>query len=312
MPDLRWGLSSTIKAPVADILGFCAFHIEQGAHRLYIYLDDPDSAAYPFLKAHPKIRVRLCDDGWWRKRTGKRPGKHQVRQSLNATHAYARPADVDWLIHMDVDEYLWPDTTVTNHLALQSSDILTIRVRPAESLAGNGTFFKSFVPSGPDRPQIVNRLYPTFGSYLRGGFLSHTAGKVFVRTGLNDLTIRIHNVYQGGIMNPGERELEGITLLHRHAHTWNDWQAHFRYRLQHGSYRADLPALRPADQGGMNLNDLFHLLEQEGETEGLRAFYDEVMSDEAGLVQRLQAEGLLRQHDLNLESKIRTQFPDYN
>ncbi|MGR3803556.1 glycosyltransferase family 2 protein [Marinibacterium profundimaris] len=305
----RWGLASTIKAPDAEILRFAAWHLEQGAHRLYIYLDDPDSTVYPLLKAHPRIRVRRCTEGWWKKLQGKRPVKHQVRQSLNATHAYARPAEVDWLIHMDADEFLQPDISVADTLAGLPADVLTARVRPEESLAGSAECFKAFIPSGPDRQAIVNRLYPTFGSYLRGGFVSHTAGKLFVRTGLGDLTIRIHNAFRGEDMNPSEAEPGDIALLHCHARDWDDWLAHYRYRLAHGSYRADLPGPRPAEKGGMSLHDLFRWLEADAGEDGLRAFYDEVLSDAAGLPDRLSAERLLRRHDLQLDRLVRKHFP---
>ena len=310
MSSVRWGLSSTIKAPVDDILRFAAHHLELGAHRLYIYLDDPDSAAFERLKAHPKIRVRRCDTTWWRKQGGKRPEKHQVRQTKNATHAYARPAEVDWLIHMDVDEFLWPEHTVTETLSRLPTDTLTARIRPAEALAGSGQSFKAFVPGGPDRMEIVARLYPTFGTHLRGGFLSHTAGKLFARTGQGDWTIRIHNAFRGEEMNPNETEVADISLLHCHARNWEDWLDHYRYRLTHGSYRSELPASRPADQGGMNLHDLFRWLEQENGEEGLRAFYDEVMSEDGPLPARLAQEGLLRRHDLDLDAKRRKHFPD--
>lgn len=306
----RWGLASTIKAPTGDILRFAAYHLDLGAHRLYIYLDDPDSAAFEPLKAHPKIRVRRCDATWWRKQGGKRPEKHQVRQTKNATHAYSRPAEVDWLIHMDVDEFLWAEENIAEILAALPSDSLTARVRPAEALAGTGQNFKAFIPGGSTRPEIVGRIYPTFGAHLRGGFVSHTAGKLFVRAGQGDWTIRIHNAFRGEEMNPGEAPLPEISLLHCHARTWEDWLSQYRYRLRHGSYRSELAAIRPAAQGGMNLHDLFHWLEQDNGEAGLRAFYDEVMSDAAGLPERLAAEGLLRQHDLKLDRKMRKHFPD--
>ncbi len=309
MTDLRWGLSSTIKAPVADILRFAAHHLDLGAHRIYVYLDDPESAAFEQLKAHPKIRVRLCTAAWWRKQGGKRPEKHQVRQTKNATHAYSRPAEVDWLIHMDVDEFLWPEGNVAEILSGLPPDSLTARVRPAEALAGTGQNFKAFIPSGPKRSEIVARIYPTFGTQLRGGFISHTAGKVFVRTGQGDWTIRIHNAFRGQDMNPGETPLPEMALLHCHARDWDDWLAHYRYRLDHGSYRSELPAIRPAEYGGMNLHELFRWLEQDNGEAGLRAFYDEVMSDTVGLPERLAAEGLLRQHDLELDRKLEKHFP---
>jgi hypothetical protein len=62
----RWGVVATILAPTLDVLRFAAYHLDAGAHRLFIYLDDPESDAYALLKAHPKIRVHQCNDAHWK------------------------------------------------------------------------------------------------------------------------------------------------------------------------------------------------------------------------------------------------------
>ena len=59
MSDVKWGIVSTIKAPLHDVLGFAAYHLQRGAHRLYIYLDTPDAASFAALKAHPKIPTQI-------------------------------------------------------------------------------------------------------------------------------------------------------------------------------------------------------------------------------------------------------------
>ena len=169
----RWGLVATVRAPLPEIQAFAADHLERGAHRVYLYLDEPDPATAEALNAHSKLRVTRCDAGHWQKLGGKRPVKHQVRQARNATHLYRRRAEVDWLIHMDVDEFLWPETTVAKQLAALPDDILCARLRPVEGLGGNPSLFKAFIPSGPERTTTVATLYPTYGRYLRGGFLSH-------------------------------------------------------------------------------------------------------------------------------------------
>ncbi|MFT4959750.1 MAG: hypothetical protein ACI92Z_000826, partial [Paracoccaceae bacterium] len=253
----KWGLVATIKAPVAEILHFAAYHLDRGAHRLYIYLDDDNQAAFVPLKAHPKIRVTLCNDAHWKK-LGGRPKKHQVRQTLNATHAYNRRAEVDWLIHMDVDEFLWPETGVADTLAALSPDIHCARIRPIESIAGDGTLFKGFIPAGPDRAETVRQIYPNFGVYIKGGFLSHVAGKLFVRIGKENVTLRIHNMFCNDDMNPGLTELSEISLCHCHSKSWSDWLATYRYRLEKGSYRADLA---PSAPYGMTLHEMFHQIE---------------------------------------------------
>lgn len=296
---------ATVKASPRAILDFAAYHLDLGAHRIYLYLDAP-SPVRERLGAHPKLRVTDCDDRWWWRRGG-RPNKHQVRQCVNATHAYARRAEVDWLAHIDVDEFLAPDASVAAALAGLPPETLTARIRPMEALAGSDTLYKAFIPPGPERRPTVARLYPNFGTFVTGGFLSHVAGKVFLRTGLDGIEFRIHNVFRGDVMNPGEVETgNALALCHRHAGDWDAWIAAFRYRLAKGAYRAELP---PAARNGATLHALLDRIDRsEGET-GLRAFFDEVVAASPDLVARLRSEGLLRHVDLDLQVRREKHFP---
>lgn len=306
----RWGLVSTIKAPLGDILGFAAHHLDLGAHRLFIYLDAPDPETETVLRAHPKIRVKVCDDRYWQAASIGRPKKHQPRQTYNASQCYAKAQDVAWLGHIDVDEFLWPDSDVGAHLAALPDTICTARMRPLEQLSGSGTAYKGFIPSGPERDRITARLYPTYGPFLKGGFLSHVAGKNFARTGLPDIQFRIHNVFQGEQMNPGPAELPPIRLLHRHAPSWDAWQASLAFRRDKGSYRAELTPNRPREHGGVKMHELFQMIEAEGGTPAIRAFFDEVSADSPDLRDRLRAEGLFFEYDLDLAAKVARHFPD--
>ncbi|WP_299591685.1 glycosyltransferase family 2 protein [uncultured Tateyamaria sp.] len=307
---MTWGLSATILAPAADILRFAAYHIEQGAHRLYIYLDDDNQAVCPPLKQHPKVRVQICDTAHWKRLCGQRPVKHQVRQTMNATHAYDRRAEVDWLIHMDADEFLVADRSISKHLEGLNSTQPHARARPMELLGGSETAFKAFLPPGPSRAKTVRATYPTFGPYLTGGFLSHVAGKLFVRTGLPDIQIRIHNAFQAGQILPNPVELPEIALAHCHAKSWEAWRNTYAYRLEKGSYRAELKPAMAAESGGITLHEVFNHLEASEGEDGLRAFYDEVIGDSPDMRARLQAHGLLREVDLNLDTLMAKHFPD--
>lgn len=307
---MTWGVVSTIKASLVDTLNFVAHHAELGAHRLYIYLDDPDDASYAALKAHPKVRVTLCDDGYWSKQK-RRPKKHQVRQSANASHAYGR-AEVDWLVHIDVDEFLWTEAPVHQHLTNLPEDCQCARLYPAESLAdGDGSAFKAIPREWPQRLKVVERLYPTYGKFLNGGFLSHVEGKLFLRTGLPDITFRIHNVFQGDGKNPGERALTDITLCHRHANSWDQFIGKYAFRLERGSYRSELTPMRPLTSGGMTLHQLLSSIEQRDGTEGLRDFYQELFADTPEHREKLHAEGLLRICDLMLDKSRAKHFPNH-
>ncbi|MDE4133569.1 glycosyltransferase family 2 protein [Phaeobacter sp. QD34_3] len=310
----RWGIVATVKAPAADILNWAAYHIEAGAHRLFIYLDAPCPEARDLLARHPKIRIFDCDEAYWaQRRKGGKPEKHQVRQTMNATRAYRRQTKgLDWLIHMDVDEFLWSETDLGEVLGALPETAHCARAYPIEALAGgDGTAFKSHIAAGANQLSIAERVYPTYGEYLSGGFLSHSQGKLFVRPGLEQAQFRIHNIYTEQGENPGQAILNGVDLCHLHAADWDAWIAHYRYRLEKGAYRSELKPIRPRHQGGVTLHDLLSAIEEDPGTAGLKAFFEEVCADTPALRARLQAEGLLCLRDLQLEDKRQKQFPEF-
>lgn len=309
--DPKWGLVATIKAPVHEILNFAAYHLESGAHRLYLYLDEENPEAFSALKSHPKIRVTTCNERHWKRVNNRRPVKHQVRQAVNATHAYHRRAEVDWLIHMDVDEFLWSETPIAQPLATLPANVTSARIRPIEQLSGDGTAFKAHIPAGSTNDAVLARLYPTYGEHVKGGFLSHVQGKVFVRTGLEGIELRIHSVFQDGTRDPDQVELPGLDLCHCHAPSWEYWQRSFQYRLDKGAYRAELSPARPRKFGGVTLHDLLSQIRAEAGTAGLRDFFEEICLDTPELRQRLEKEGLLKIRDLNLDALRRKHFPEY-
>jgi len=312
MPELKWGIVNTVKAAKQDVLGFVAYHLQRGAHRLYIYLDAPDDATFAALKAHPKVRVTQTDNAYWLKKGG-RPHKHQPRQTLNAADAYSKRVEVNWLTHIDHDEFLVWESPLETQLAALSPDCLCARIRPLEALASNRAEteprpFKGFKLPMPERRRITETLYPTYGAHLNGGFLSHVAGKMIYRTGVDGLSVKIHNVFLAGAQNPGQQELDQTRLCHFHGATWADWFKSYTYRKTQGAYRAELKA--PFDQGagGLSMHDLLTQIETHGGEEALRAFYDEVCTARPALREGLEAHGLLHWHSLDLDAAIAQQF----
>ncbi|SFO20527.1 Glycosyl transferase family 2 [Roseovarius lutimaris] len=315
-----WGVVATIKAPARDILSFAAHHLDLGAHRVHVYLDAPNEAAEAALRAHPKCRVILCDEGYWRRRRRKgRPDAHQPRQSLNATHCLNRRPQVDWLAHIDVDEFLLPDRPLSAQLAALPAETLSARARPIEALAPDPAdppqdgqqWFKSCARFQGRRREETNDIYPTFGPHLNGGFVSHVAGKVFVRTGLENISLRIHNAFVDNVMDDRPVELAETRLCHLHAPSWEHWQSAYAYRLRHGSYREGLKAAPMIDGAGLNMHALFSLLEADGGETALRRFFDEVCTATPDLRARLAAHGHLHSVALDLDRKRALHFPDH-
>jgi hypothetical protein len=105
--------------------------------------------------------------------------------------------------------------------------------------------------------------------------------------------------------------LNDITLCHGHARSWKEFIRAYRFRLERGSYRADLAPMRPLPEGGLTLNQLFRTIEEKQGEIGLRAFFDEVFADTPDHCHRLQEEGLLHLCDLELDRTRARHFPDF-
>ena len=312
----KWGIVSTIKASDEAILNFAAHHLDLGVHRLHIHLDEDAPAARAALEAHKRIFVTVCDEVYWSRWKG-RPEKHQARQTRNATRAYRRRPGVDWLVHIDVDEFLWPARPIADQLAEMAPETQFARTRPIEAMApvegdtGPGQWFKACARQQKARREQTSQIYPEFGVHLNGGFLSHVAGKIFVRTGIEKVNFRIHNAFIHGVQLERDAELSDTELCHLHAPDWEHWQRAFRYRLAQGSYRPELKPAPHPDGLGLNMNALFSMLEQQDGEAALRRFYDEVCTATPDLRARLDQHGLLRRIDLDLGAKRARHFPDF-
>lgn len=323
----RWGIVATVKATAKEIISFAAHHLELGADEIHLYLDCPCPRAEEALADQPKVKIVNTDAKYWRMRRPReehqRPPMHQARQFANAKWAYMHN-DVDWLIHIDVDEFLWAEKDIREQLSALPAEALCARIRPLEAMSTEGQNFpqgqlpfKSAALEWDLRRQQTREFYPTYGDFLNGGFLSHLAGKMAVRTNQPDMMVRIHNVIQNGVQNPGEEELPDLTLCHLHAYDWDQWRKSLNYRRRKGSYRAELappvapPGTKP-DPDAPNLNRLFDEIEASGGEPALRAFYDEVCLATPELQSRLERFGHFHLRNLDLQAaRIRQFGPDW-
>lgn len=312
-----WGIVATVKAPAKTVLDFAAYHLELGAQVIHIYLDDSNAQSYAALSRHPKLHVTCCDAAYWKKIWGNRPGKQERRQSANAMHAYNKPAQTAWLTHIDVDEFLHSSCDLGAQLADLPANCITAQVRPVEALSNEaGTdspaiYFKACSPKRPQRLRQTARIYPEYGKYLDGGFLSHSNGKVFFRTEIEHLSIRIHRVFINETSNPGLQMLTDTELYHMHGKTWEHWYEQFPLRHKFGAYKAAHKPNIPIEDGGLSRHDLFaKILATQGKS-GLQQFYNEVCCATPELRARLQKHGHLRQLDLDLSRKRQHHFPDW-
>lgn len=314
----KWGIVSTIKASTPETLAFVAYHLELGADQITIFLDDSNPQTVKALENHPNVTAICTDTAYWHDFLGRTPKKHQQRQTRNATRCYASSAKLDWIAHIDVDEFLCADMDIRTILANQPKEFDVLRMLPYESLCqenctkddGNTVFCKAKLPSGPNAARLERELYPEFGGFFKSGFVSHTAGKIFVRTGLPDAEVRIHRAFGQNKSTLQKRDIASIELCHRHVKSWEKWLEIMEFRLANGSYRAELEQSIDPASGRMSRHNLFSALTEDG-TEGLRAFFEEICLATPTLIEKLKKHDLFRSYELDLQAKLSKHFPQF-
>ena len=204
-----WAVVATVDESPAVVQAFVAWHLSLGAGHVFLYCDRPDDAVQDAVAHLSQVTVVACDDAHWLRICKSRPDRHQIRQVRNARDAYAR-TDMDWLVHIDADEFLWSQVPIAQHLSAVSdaADCLVIPVAERVHLAGarnqsifEGAFRRPYVSSTPKGRAVFGPDY----SMTYRGLNGHAQGKVFVRTG-RPLRLSIHRAQSQG----GEDEVASV------------------------------------------------------------------------------------------------------
>lgn len=295
-PDsLRWGIVTTAKAPLDQIARFAAFHLDLGAHRIDIHLDVPDPDI-PRRLDHPRLHFTQCDDAYWQGKPDRAHATHQMRQIFNATRVY-RHSGLDWLAHIDIDEFILTPAPLPQLLADVPAAHSHVELTPVEMMdcAEDPRHFKRYADKGARRT-----IYPTYGAYVRGGFLSTESPKLFARTGLHDIRLGIHALRLFGDKAGTGAPLPGLELGHAHAPDFATFSRHMTYRLDKGSYHNR--------KGHMNKIGLLIRTLQEDGPAALRTLHSELCAPTPERLALLQDAGLLRTETLDLAAKLARHF----
>ncbi len=304
---LRWGIVATVLAPLRDIARFAAFHLDLGASEINIYLDRPDAEIVEFFAPFKTIKIVQCDEQYWDGKREKARSTHQLRQAFNATRCYKR-SKMDWLCHIDVDEFLLTQSPIAENLANAPDDAAYMQMLPVELLSQSNPFtgpssFKLTCASASQPSSVVTTIYPEFGPFLRDGFISHTAGKYFARPRLDNLRMGIHSLrHQGKYVRNGET-FKTVYVGHAHAPDWDVFNKHMKFRMSHGSYRR-----KPNES--MKLQDILQVISKSEGEPGLRRFYDDVCLATPSLLERLSEHDMLLTARLDLDAKVARWFGD--
>ena len=289
---LRWGIVSTIKAPLRQVARFLAHHLDLGAHRVHVHLDEPDPALAERL-AHPRVRFTHCDDAYWSGKPNRARSTHQMRQAYNATRAY-RFTQLDWLAHIDVDEFLLPPAPMTDLLSAIDPLASHVALELVEMMDSHGEphHFKRASAGAAKRA-----IYPTYGAHVPGGFISTLSPKIIARPGIEDIRFGIHalrlkdRVVRGGVRVPN------LFVGHAHAPDFETFQRHMAYRLDKGSYHDRKGRANP-------LGHLIRVLMDDPDPSALQQFHTEMCVATPERLDLLAAHDMLVTARLDLDAKV--------
>ncbi|MEX3014491.1 glycosyltransferase family 2 protein [Gymnodinialimonas hymeniacidonis] len=278
-------VATIAKEPWPVLERFLNWHLDQGAERITLYLDDPDDPSLPRLQGDPRIDPRPCTSSLWSS-LGLAPDARFTRRQRHVLgQAYAQ-TEAGWLLVLDADELVWfQGRTIPEALKTLPDDAQSLRVRSAEQviLPDESDGFRM-----PIERKAVNRVYGADADLLRirFGLVYHPEGKSFHRAGQTGLNMKLHWAEDAsGERTPGPvwGPQEKAHLIHYAAPDYERWRAKVGWRR--GAHGFSKPVKERLDE----------IAEQPDPEPGYRALFDILHRLTPDTADRLEAEGgLLR------------------
>lgn len=265
----RWGVVLLAREPSALILAHLAWHLQAGASAIQLYLDDPADPVAETLAGVPKVQVIRCDSAFWQT-LGGRPVLQTRRQSLIATQAYQQTR-LDWLLHLDADEFLFSPQPFATQLATLTPDAAYLALPNVERVFGThsprhifeGTFLSATRPGQSAAPGSA-----AASAFLQRGLAGHSAGKACVPRG-HPWTLQPHAPRAAG-GKPPARHLSETRILHFDGLTPLHWLIKLR------RYAAHPPAQWERFLGPHRRAQLQFVRDNNHDPAALRAFHDQL------------------------------------
>lgn len=282
----RLTVATIAREPWPVLSRFLGWHLDQGAERIILYLDDPQDPAIAHLKGEPRVDVRPCTPAFWGGLGLKPDARFTRRQRAVLGQAYAELSDC-WLLVVDADELMWTrGRTLTDALATLPDDALSLRVRSAEQVRlHDGTdAFRT-----PIARPLVNDVYGEDADLLRirNGLIYHPEGKSFHRAGQTGLDLKLHWAKGAdGNITPGPvwGMEDAAHLLHFAAPDYDQWRAKVDWRAGAHGFSQPMKDRLAAIAGS------------DAPEDGYRALYHKMHSLTAAQADMLEAAGgLVRQ-----------------
>lgn len=290
-----WSIVSTMKAPEDKVLAFVAHHLSLGADHLWLYFDDPEQPIPALLKEHQRVTITRCDAEHWLHACNRRPPQHQNRQTQNARLTYRERVTTDWIVHIDVDEFILPSRPVSSILDTMPAETIALKLEPFEAMHDPllpDDIYTAREFRGALRHEFWPRRRAALGPYrkvIRDGMLSHSVGKMMYRTGVPGLVPKLHAVLVNKEFVRTPDWQPEMKLLHFHAQDKAGWLMAVPFRMTKGAYQ-----FRPELQAFL----------AEATAEEIDKFYRRTQILPVDLRDQLVQEGRVIIADLGLRAKV--------
>lgn len=281
---MTWHVGAIMNEPQTEVLRFAAWYFEAGAHGMTLLFDNPEDPAADILEDHPNVTVVRCTADFWERLGFSPEARFPRRQNAAMTWLY-RQCDEDWLLNVDADEFMHMPTGVDRFLNSIPNDIETVRVESAENLMTEGAddgYYRL-----PMEREAAKRVYGDAARLFgpkRKGLVGHPQGKSFIRTGIEDISLRQHWAQSTGERQVREAFVEsrsGFALLHHVGDNYDIWRSKLQWRIGSRGFTGPLS------------NAIKEALEQDDAEDCIRAIYNELHLCDADRLDRLKAEGAL-------------------
>ena len=291
---------------------WAAYHVDAGAERVFMFLDDPHDVVAETLYAHPKVTAIVCDQKYWSARKEGRPADHRRRQTYNAEIAARRLCTSEWIAHIDTDEFLFARNgrKIADLLGTVPADHDAVRFLPAERMfvdryVDGVLSFDGVFKLKPSTWNTFGREFygPELGRLFLNGFQGHVEGKSFRRTRRRDLHFNIHFVRKGGedITHHVIEPSEGV-LLHYFPASFEDWKRKFERRIFDPAYFESMsPKAREQYSS-------YRTAQEAGGEEDLRRLFERLSVITSDRARQLIDQGCAIRPDLGLEQRALSVF----
>jgi len=294
---------TTIKAPLWQTLAFVQYHLHIGIDHMFLYFDDPQDVSIPTLRTIESVTCIPCNKAHWRGHNEGKDSPVQSKQMANATDAFerARELGLEWLVHLDGDELLHADASLSELFAQSppEAEVLLFPTKEAlpQQLAYGQPFqeislFK-FDPVGhllqgdvctgfleekrrglADRiyrykKQLVNRMGYNHPDLVDSFLLGHTNGKAATRTTSPVTKIGNHRPIARSSHTLSSYAIRRGAVLHFDCMGYEPWCKKWSNRLD-GSSHFNMERLRPDRK---RILEMFSRAQRSGRSEDLRALY---------------------------------------